>query len=55
VLLLVGGERSKSDNRIYYPHHPGRREDMPWSAWWDDVRERTRGLHDGLPDALRSR
>jgi uncharacterized cupin superfamily protein len=55
VVLLVGGEAPKSDSRIYYPLHPERREDMPWSAWWDDVPERPRGPHDGLPDALRKK
>src|SRR5688572_13419695 len=32
--LLVGGHADKSDNRIYYPLHPQRRGDMPWSHWW---------------------
>lgn len=53
ALLLVGGERSKSDSRIFYPLHPTRRNDMPWSAWWDDVPPRALGSHDGLPDARR--
>jgi len=51
--VLVGGERDRSDNRIYYPLHPGRRHDMPWSHWWDDIPLREQGPHDGLPDALR--
>ncbi len=51
--LLVGGERNKSDNRIYYPLHPGRRDDLAWSEWWDDVPRRTMGPHDGVPDARR--
>ncbi len=51
--LLVGGEASKSDNRIAYPLHPHRREQMPWSHWWDDMPERPLGEHDGLPDAQR--
>ncbi|MBI5516311.1 MAG: cupin domain-containing protein [Deltaproteobacteria bacterium] len=54
VRLLVGGEAPKSDSRIYYPLHPSRRGDMPWSAWWDDVPARPQGPHDGLPDALRA-
>jgi uncharacterized cupin superfamily protein len=49
ALLLVGGERSKSDNRIYYPFHPGRRADLPWSEWWDDIPRRELGPHDGAP------
>ncbi len=55
VLLLVGGEASRMDNRIYYPLHPQRRKDMPWSGWWDDVPQRKLGSHDGMPDALRQK
>jgi len=53
--LLVGGAASKSDNRIFYPLHPHRRGDMPWSHWWDDVPSRPQGPHDGKPDALREK
>jgi uncharacterized cupin superfamily protein len=53
VLLLVGGEASKQDNRIYYPLHPNRRTDLPPSEWWDDVPKHQTGPHDGMPDALR--
>jgi uncharacterized cupin superfamily protein len=53
VKLLVGGDAEKSDNRIYYPLHPQRRSDMPWSNWWDDAPKRIRGKHDGMSDALR--
>ncbi|HTM20178.1 MAG TPA: cupin domain-containing protein [Kofleriaceae bacterium] len=53
--LLVGGEAGKSWSRIYYPLHPGRRADLSWSQWWDDVPARPQGTHDGLPDALRGR
>jgi uncharacterized cupin superfamily protein len=53
VVLLVGGEAPKSDSRIFYPVNPGRRADLPWSSWWDDVPERPLGPHDGLPDAWR--
>ena len=55
ALLIVGGEASKSDNRIYYPLHPGRRDDLPASEWWEDVPKRKLGSHDGMPDALRRR
>jgi uncharacterized cupin superfamily protein len=51
--LLVGGECNKSDNRIYYPLHPHRRDQMPWSHWWEDIAVRPQGSHDGLPDARR--
>jgi uncharacterized cupin superfamily protein len=51
--LMVGGESDRCDNRIYYPLHPGRRDDMPWSHWWDDIPLRPQGPHDGLPDKQR--
>jgi uncharacterized cupin superfamily protein len=50
--LLVGGEANKPDNRIFYPLHPQRQGDMPWSHWWSDIPERPQGSHDGKPDAL---
>ena len=53
VLLLVGGEASRRDSRIYYPFHPQRRNDLPWSQWWEDVPKRRIGDHDGMPDARR--
>jgi uncharacterized cupin superfamily protein len=55
ALLLVGGEASRSDNRIYYPLHPQRRSDLPKSEWWDDVPSQQLGPHDGMPNALRQR
>ena len=45
--LLAGGERTKSDNRIYYPLNEERRARMPWSHWWDNIPKRERGPHDG--------
>jgi uncharacterized cupin superfamily protein len=53
--LLVGGEANKADNRIYYPLHPNRRGDIPWSQWWDDIPARPQGPHDGKPDLLRAK
>jgi uncharacterized cupin superfamily protein len=55
ALLLVGGEASKPENRIYYPLHPSRRADLPPSEWWDDVPKHRLGPHDGQPTALRRR
>jgi uncharacterized cupin superfamily protein len=49
ALLLSGGEADKAENRIYYPLHPGRRDDIPWSRWWADVPTRLQGTHDGNP------
>jgi uncharacterized cupin superfamily protein len=54
VVLLVGGEAAKRDNRIYYPLNPSRRSDLAASDWWDDVPAREIGPHDGLPDASRT-
>jgi uncharacterized cupin superfamily protein len=51
ALLLSGGEADKAENRIYYPLHPGRREDIPWSRWWTDIPARPQGPHDGNPRA----
>ena len=53
--LLVGGEADKRENRIFYPLHPSRENDMPWSRWWSDVPKRALGPHDGLPNAQRQR
>jgi uncharacterized cupin superfamily protein len=49
ALLLSGGERGKSDSRIFYPGNPERRKDLPWSSWWDDVPARPQGGHPGTP------
>ena len=53
ALLLVGGEATKPENRIYYPLNPSRRSDLKASDWWHDVPARDLGGHDGLPDRLR--
>jgi uncharacterized cupin superfamily protein len=50
ALLLGGGERTKSDNRIFYPLNPERRAGSPWSEWWDDIPLRPQGPHSGKPD-----
>jgi uncharacterized cupin superfamily protein len=51
VRLLVVGEPTRADNRIFYPLNP---EQRPLRKnWWDDVPERPRGPHDGRPDAKR--
>ena len=49
ALLLAGGERGKSDSRIYYPVNPERKNDIVWSSWWNDVPQRPRGPHPGKP------
>jgi uncharacterized cupin superfamily protein len=45
AVLLVGGERSKPDNRYVYPLHPSRNNDHCWT----DAPARTLGAHDGVP------
>jgi uncharacterized cupin superfamily protein len=50
ALLLIGGERSREDNRVYYPHHPHRKEQMKPGKWWDDWPARPLGPHDGTPN-----
>lgn len=53
AMLLVGGERSRPENRIHYPLNPERRGQLPWSVWWSDAPVAELGAHDGLPDAQR--
>lgn len=45
--LLVGGERSKPDNRIYYPLNPEREAEVGADDWWHDIPRRALGPHDG--------
>lgn len=49
ALLLVGGERPKATNRIYYPVNPERKGQISRSEWWDDVPSAPQGPHDGKP------
>lgn len=52
VRLLVVGEASKKENKIYYPLNPARREQCK-DTWWNDIPKHDHGPHDGLPDKLR--
>jgi uncharacterized cupin superfamily protein len=52
VRLLVVGERSRPENRVFYPLHPHRRTQI--DDWWDTPPERALGPHDGMPDRLRA-
>ncbi|MBY0515699.1 MAG: GNAT family N-acetyltransferase [Bacteriovoracaceae bacterium] len=48
--LLVGGESSKPENKIHYPLHPKRNEEMKQkNQWWNDAPKRDLGSHDGIP------
>lgn len=51
VRLLVVGERSKLENRIFYPRHPELRTRR--TDWWADHPVREMGPHDGMPDMVR--
>lgn len=53
VCLLVVGEASKPENRIFYPKNLDMRDNRP--DWWQDPPARPLGDHDGMPDAVRSR
>ncbi len=53
-LLLVGGERSKKENKIFYPLHKKRNEELEARGdYWENHPTREMGPHDGLPDLLR--
>jgi uncharacterized cupin superfamily protein len=52
VRLLVVGERSKADNRVFYPKNPDRKALR--KDWWENPPERELGPHDGLPDLVRA-
>ncbi|HXH76088.1 MAG TPA: cupin domain-containing protein [Bacteriovoracaceae bacterium] len=54
VLLLVGGEATKKENKFFYPLHSERNEEMKKKgAFWDNHPWRKLGAHDGLPDKQR--
>jgi uncharacterized cupin superfamily protein len=52
VRLLVVGERSTPENRVFYPSNLDRRALR--NDWWDDHPEHALGPHDGMPDKVRS-
>jgi uncharacterized cupin superfamily protein len=52
VRLLVVGERTSPENRVFYPLHPARRPLHP--DWWDGHPEHSLGPHDGLTDLTRA-
>lgn len=53
AVLLVVGERNKAENKCIYPLHPDRNAEIGHFLW-SDWPSQTMGLHDGLPDKLRS-
>ena len=52
VRLLVVGEATKPENRVFYPRNP---EQATRNDWWSDPPARTMGHHDGLTDSVRAR
>ena len=56
ALLLVGGESTKKDNKIYYPLHPKRNDEMKEKGcFWEASPKHKLGDHDGLPDKIREK
>jgi len=53
VRLLVVGEKSKPENRVFYPRNP--EQAATRSDWWSDPPARALGDHDGLTDRVRAR
>ncbi len=49
VVMLVGGETTKADNRIFYPLNPERRAVVGDAEWWADAPYSPKGAHDGKP------
>jgi len=55
-LLLVGGERTKKENLIFYPMNKERNEELKnENRFWENHPLHEMGDHDGLPDQLRSK
>ncbi len=51
ALLLVGGESTKKENKIFYPLHPKCNEEVREKGWlWEDYPERELEPHDGEPE-----
>lgn len=55
-LLLIGGEKSKKENLIFYPMNKERNEDLEkQNLYWENHPLHQMGDHDGLPDDLRKK
>lgn len=52
VELLVVGDRTRDDNRVFYPLHPARNGAIG-ELLWTDAPARVLGPHDGKPDKVR--
>lgn len=51
VRLLVVGEASRPESKIYYPKHPERKEQIG-DRWWSNVPKQEMGPHDGNPNKI---
>lgn len=55
-VLLVGGERTKKENQIFYPLNKDRNEELKTKGlFWENHPAHEMGDHDGLPDDLRKK
>lgn len=51
VLLLVGGQAKILSNKIFYPMHPKRNQEMKdKGVLWEDCPKQELGQHNGMPD-----
>ncbi len=50
--LIIVGEASKPENKVYYPLHPELKETR--KDWWNDAPKHPLGAHDGRPDRRRN-
>ncbi len=56
VRLLVVGEATKKENKVFYPLHPQRNEEIrAKGTLWENIPKRSLGNHDGLPDLQRKK
>src|SRR5689334_19624185 len=51
VRLLVVGQTTRPENRVFYPRNPERKKAIP--DWWDDAPQRPMAEHDGMTDKRR--
>jgi uncharacterized cupin superfamily protein len=49
VRLLVVGEKTKKENKVFYPLNPSRKNHLE-DMWWEEVPRRKLGSHNGEPD-----
>jgi uncharacterized cupin superfamily protein len=55
-ILLVGGERSKADNKIFYPLHKEQNQVMQnKGCYWENHPIHEMGSHDALPDLQKNK